>query len=163
MASVHSRYVMVDGIRTHYLEGGDGPAVVFLHSGEFGGCAELSWEYNIEAFAQHFHVIAPDWLGFGRTDAIRREGIAYLKRNHVAIYGTPDQVVEQVKELYGKIGGFGHFLAMMHSGSMSFENTAKSMTLFAKEVLPQIKDLGTTGTAGKPLAKKRARKKATAA
>ncbi len=70
MASVHSRYVMVDGIRTHYLEGGDGPAVVFLHSGEFGGCAELSWQYNIAAFAEHFHVIAPDWLGFGRTDKL---------------------------------------------------------------------------------------------
>jgi pimeloyl-ACP methyl ester carboxylesterase len=70
MALVHSRYVMVDGIRTHYLEGGDGPTVVFLHSGEFGGCAELSWEFNIKAFAAHFHVVAPDWLGFGRTDKV---------------------------------------------------------------------------------------------
>lgn len=86
MASVHSRYVMVDGIRTHYLEGGDGPAVVFLHSGEFGGCAELSWEYNIEAFAEHFHVIAPDWLGFGRTDKLfdfaqaRARTLGHIKR-----------------------------------------------------------------------------------
>lgn len=70
MTAVHSRYVMVDGIRTHYLEGGDGPAVVLLNSGEFGGCAELSWEFNIEAFAEHFHVLAPDWLGFGRTDKV---------------------------------------------------------------------------------------------
>lgn len=101
----------------------------------------------------------------GRTDAIRREGIDYLKRNHVAIFGTPDQVVEQIKSLYDKIGGFGNFLAMMHSGSMSFKNAAKSMTLFAKEVMPQIKDLGTTGTAGRPLAKtkKPARKKSAAA
>ena len=87
----------------------------------------------------------------GRTDAIRREGIGYLKKNHVAIYGTPDQVVEQIRSLYDKIGGFGHFLAMMHSGSMSFESTVKSMTLFAKEVVPRIKDLGTTGTARTPL------------
>ncbi len=70
MALVHSRYVMVDGIRTHYLEGGDGPTVMFLHSGEFGACAEVSWEFNIEAFAEHFHVVAPDWLGFGRTDKV---------------------------------------------------------------------------------------------
>ncbi len=86
MASVHSRYVMVDGIRTHYLEGGDGPAVVFLHSGEFGGCAELSWEFNIAAFAGHFHVIAPDWLGFGRTDKLfdfaqgRARTFAHMRR-----------------------------------------------------------------------------------
>ena len=70
MKGIRSRYVNVDGIRTHYLEGGDGPTVVFMHSGEFGGCAELSWEFNLEAFARHFRVVAPDWLGFGRTDKV---------------------------------------------------------------------------------------------
>lgn len=70
MASVTGKFVEVDGIRTHYLEGGGGPCVVFLHSGEFGGCAEISWEFNIEAFAENFHVVAPDWLGFGRTDKL---------------------------------------------------------------------------------------------
>lgn len=67
---IRSRYINVDGIRTHYLEGGEGPTVVFMHSGEFGGCAELSWEFNLPAFARHFRVIAPDWLGFGRTDKV---------------------------------------------------------------------------------------------
>ncbi|MGF6598122.1 pimeloyl-ACP methyl ester carboxylesterase [Paraburkholderia sp. GAS448] len=65
-----SRYVEVDGIRTHYLEAGEGPAVVLLHSGEFGGGAETSWEYLIPALARHFRVIAPDWLGFGKTAKI---------------------------------------------------------------------------------------------
>lgn len=87
----------------------------------------------------------------GRTDAIRRKGIGYLREQHVAIYGTPDSVFEQIKSLYGKIGGFGHLLAMMHSGSMTFETTAKSMTLFAKEVAPRLKELSTKGTAGRPL------------
>jgi pimeloyl-ACP methyl ester carboxylesterase len=54
-------------MRTHYLEAGEGPPVVLLHSGEFGGCAELSWEYLIPGLAPHFRVIAPDWLGFGQT------------------------------------------------------------------------------------------------
>ena len=31
---VRSRFVVVDGIRTHYLEAGDGFPVVLLHSGE---------------------------------------------------------------------------------------------------------------------------------
>ena len=62
-----SRFIDVDGMRTHYLEAGEGPPVVLLHSGEFGGCAELSWEYLIPELAQHFRVIAPDWLGFGQT------------------------------------------------------------------------------------------------
>jgi pimeloyl-ACP methyl ester carboxylesterase len=64
------RYVDVDGIRTHYLEAGSGPTVVLFHSGEFGGCAEISWEFALGPLAQHFHVVAPDWLGFGRTDKV---------------------------------------------------------------------------------------------
>lgn len=68
---IESRYLDVDGIRTHYLEGGTGRTVVLLHSGEFGAAAEISWEYNLAALAEHFHVVAPDWLGFGRTDKIR--------------------------------------------------------------------------------------------
>ena len=44
--------------------------MVFMHSGEFGGCSELSWEFNLAAFAKHFRVIAPDGLGFGRTDKV---------------------------------------------------------------------------------------------
>jgi len=65
-----SNYVLVDGIRTHYLEAGEGPTLVLLHSGEFGACAELTWEFNIDALAKHFHVLAPDWLGYGRTEKL---------------------------------------------------------------------------------------------
>lgn len=70
MAEIQSRFITVEGINTHYLEAGAGPTLVLLHSGEFGGCAELSWEFNIAALAEHFHVIAPDWLGFGGTDKL---------------------------------------------------------------------------------------------
>ena len=45
-------YVSVDGIRTHYFEAGTEhrgkrPSVLLLHSGEFGGCAEFTWEQNL--------------------------------------------------------------------------------------------------------------------
>jgi pimeloyl-ACP methyl ester carboxylesterase len=69
-----SNYVMVDGIKTHYLEAGSGPHLILLHSGEFGACSEMSWELNIEAFSKHFHVLAPDFIGFGRSDKLRDFG-----------------------------------------------------------------------------------------
>ena len=72
MSTCASNYVDVDGIRTHYLEAGEGPVVVLLHSGEYGACAEISWEYNLDALAKHFRVVAPDWLGYGRTDKVYR-------------------------------------------------------------------------------------------
>lgn len=85
--TVHkSRFINVDGIRTHYLEAGEGDPVVLLHSGEFGGCAELSWEYLIPHLARRFRVIAPDWLGFGQTAKVhdfeskRARMFAHLRR-----------------------------------------------------------------------------------
>ncbi|GAA4536904.1 hypothetical protein GCM10023175_04460 [Pseudonocardia xishanensis] len=65
-----SRYLRIDGIRTHYLECGDGPPLVLLHDGSYGSSAELSWYQNLEAFADEHRVIAPDWLGFGESDKL---------------------------------------------------------------------------------------------
>jgi 2-hydroxymuconate-semialdehyde hydrolase len=70
MTGISSRYVMVDGIKTHFVESGSGHPLVLLHGGEFGGCAELSWERNIEVLSRHYRVFAPDWVGYGRTDKI---------------------------------------------------------------------------------------------
>ncbi|MGE3248479.1 MAG: alpha/beta fold hydrolase, partial [Beijerinckiaceae bacterium] len=58
-----AKYVSVDGIRTHYFEAGDAhrgkrPTILLLHSAEFGGCAEFSWERNMPAFAERYHVLA---------------------------------------------------------------------------------------------------------
>src|SRR5579859_7458138 len=85
--TVHrSRFIDVDGMRTHYLEAGEGYPLVLLHSGEFGACAELSWEYLIPSLARHFRVIAPDWLGFGQTAKVhdfvskRSRMFAHLER-----------------------------------------------------------------------------------
>lgn len=67
-----SRCLRVDGVNVHYWEAGDAhrPHVVLLHSCEFGASAEFSWEFNIDALASRFHVLAPDFLGYGHTDKI---------------------------------------------------------------------------------------------
>ncbi|MFD1557268.1 alpha/beta fold hydrolase [Paraburkholderia silviterrae] len=65
-----SKFISVDGMRTHYLEAGEGETIVLLHSGEFGGCAEISWEYLIPKLSKSYRVVAPDWLGFGKTAKI---------------------------------------------------------------------------------------------
>ena len=59
--------ILVEGLDTSYLEAGSGPSVVLLHAGEFGGEAETCWEATIPALAQHYRVLAPELLGFGRT------------------------------------------------------------------------------------------------
>lgn len=69
------KFISVDGIRTHYFEAGEShrgrkPSVLLLHSAEYGGAAEFSWEFNLQALGRHYHVLAPDHLGFGLTDKI---------------------------------------------------------------------------------------------
>ena len=54
--------------------------------------------------------------------------------------GTPDQVFNQIKRFYGKVGGFGQLLMMQQAGFVTHEETVKSMTLFAKEVYPRVKE-----------------------
>jgi len=64
--------VSVGGVRTHVLEAGDphAPSVVLIHYGGHGATVEEAWERTIPGFAEHFHVLAPEQLGFGRTDKL---------------------------------------------------------------------------------------------
>lgn len=61
------KFLDVDGLRTHYFDEGEGPTILLLHGGEFGCAAELSWEFMLPELVKTHRVIAPDWLGFGRT------------------------------------------------------------------------------------------------
>jgi pimeloyl-ACP methyl ester carboxylesterase len=70
-----AHFISVDGVATHYFEAGlehrgRNPSILLLHSAEFGGAAEFSWEYNLAALGARHHVLAPDHLGFGLTDKI---------------------------------------------------------------------------------------------
>ena len=53
---------------------------MLLHSAEFGGCAETSWEFNLPVFAKQRHVLAPDHLGFGHTDKLMDFNAQFDKR-----------------------------------------------------------------------------------
>jgi pimeloyl-ACP methyl ester carboxylesterase len=67
-ATIHYRYATVRGQRLFYREAGprDAPAVVLLH-----GFPASSFMFRelIPRLAGHYHVIAPDHLGFGLSDA----------------------------------------------------------------------------------------------
>ena len=68
MVQVHHRYATVDGHRLFYREAGDPakPALVLLH-----GFPTSSFMFRnlIPRLAADYHVIAPDHLGFGLSDA----------------------------------------------------------------------------------------------
>jgi pimeloyl-ACP methyl ester carboxylesterase len=68
MPDVHHRYTTVDGHRLFYREAGDvgSPALVLLHG--FPTSSHM-FRNLVPALADRYHVIAPDHLGFGLSDA----------------------------------------------------------------------------------------------
>jgi pimeloyl-ACP methyl ester carboxylesterase len=68
MTTVHHHFATIRGRQLFYREGGppDGPAVVLLH-----GFPTSSFMFRnlIPSLADRYHVIAPDHLGFGLSDA----------------------------------------------------------------------------------------------
>ena len=56
--------LIVNGLKIHYVEAGEGPPVVLLH-----GFPEtwFAWRHQIPILAKHYRVIAPDLRGYGET------------------------------------------------------------------------------------------------
>lgn len=62
-----ARTVVVDGSPVQVLDGGTGPAVLFLHGSGPGTTGSGTWGATVEALGESFHLVAPDQAGFGRT------------------------------------------------------------------------------------------------
>lgn len=56
------------GIKTNYLEAGDGPPVVLVHGSGPGVTGYANWRLTMPVLANRFRVIAPDMVGFGYTE-----------------------------------------------------------------------------------------------
>ncbi len=114
------------------------------------GAAELAWFLKTKSEPQFrnppgyvsvpFTVNAMKGTFAGRTDAIRTQGLDALMESGALVAGTPDSVVKQIRRFYDRVGGFDHFLMMQQAGFLSHERTVKSMTLFAREVYPRIRE-----------------------
>ena len=64
-----AKYIDVNGIRTRYFEAGRGEPIVLIHGGNYGTYYNAEdWEFNFDALAEHFRVIAYDRIGLGFSD-----------------------------------------------------------------------------------------------
>jgi pimeloyl-ACP methyl ester carboxylesterase len=74
----------IDGVRVFYREAGpeDGPVVLLLHG--FPSSSRMFRDL-IPALADRYHVIAPDYPGFGHSAAPRREAFEYSFANYARL------------------------------------------------------------------------------
>jgi alkanesulfonate monooxygenase SsuD/methylene tetrahydromethanopterin reductase-like flavin-dependent oxidoreductase (luciferase family) len=66
---------------------------------------------------------------------------------NIVFAGNPDQVAEQITEFCDHVGGIGNLIMMCHGGSLSHADAMENLRLFAKEVMPRLKDRFKTPTA----------------
>jgi haloalkane dehalogenase len=63
--SYKPNYITINGLRVHYIDEGEGDAILCLHG-------EPTWSYlyrkMIPTLSTNHRVIAPDFIGFGRSD-----------------------------------------------------------------------------------------------
>jgi pimeloyl-ACP methyl ester carboxylesterase len=66
--STRWHWAEVHGHRIYYAVRGEGPTLVLLHGG--GASGEQSFEHQLDVFAEHYHIVAPDQVGQGRTPEV---------------------------------------------------------------------------------------------
>jgi hypothetical protein len=59
--------------------------------------------------------------------------------------GSPDTFYQQIVNFYDKVGGFGHLVMIGRSGFMTHAEAEKGIKLFAKEVLPRLREIAPVG------------------
>lgn len=62
------KYEVVNGINTHYHEDGEGEPLLLIHGSGPGVSAWANWRLVFPLLSKHYHLYAPDVVGFGYTD-----------------------------------------------------------------------------------------------
>ncbi|WP_085314970.1 alpha/beta fold hydrolase [Derxia lacustris] len=103
--TTHYRSTTVDGLKVFYREAGDPalPTLLLLH-----GFPASSFMFRelIERLAHRFHLVAPDYPGFGHSDAPAKEDFAY----------TFDRLADVVERFTGQLGLTRYGLYMQDFG-----------------------------------------------
>jgi pimeloyl-ACP methyl ester carboxylesterase len=100
-----SRWVRVRGVKTHYVEAGDGEAVVLVHGGGPGASGEHGWRNTIPELAKHYRVLAIDMIGFGLTDKPLVEYSFEVLKDHLAGF-IETLCLEPVRLMGNSVGAY---------------------------------------------------------
>jgi alkanesulfonate monooxygenase SsuD/methylene tetrahydromethanopterin reductase-like flavin-dependent oxidoreductase (luciferase family) len=101
--------------------------------------------------APHVYRTAPRAAADGSTpavsSAIRNAGALIgtsaeqAMQRGILFAGSPDTVYQQIMDFYDTVGGFDHLVMIGRSGFMTHAEAEKGIKLFAREVLPRLREL----------------------
>ena len=77
----------------------------------------------------------------GRVINMATASVQELIDAAIMFCGTPDHVYAQIVDFTAHCGGLGNLLMMGQAGNLNHADTVDSLTLFANEVMPRLKEL----------------------
>ncbi|MAU40119.1 MAG: alpha/beta hydrolase [Kordiimonas sp.] len=88
---LESKYIDVNGIKTHYIDEGEGDnIVVLIHGGGAGADGKGNFSTNVPFYNKAgMRVICPDMVGYGRSDKPNPEEFSYTQEaraEHIAAF-----------------------------------------------------------------------------
>ncbi len=78
-------------------------------------------------------------IGGGSAQAMNMSWDELVERGFI-VAGSPDDVAEQFRDLSEKLK-VGHIVSLLHMGDMPMEKTLYNTEMFAKRVIPQLRDI----------------------
>ncbi|HEX7776217.1 MAG TPA: LLM class flavin-dependent oxidoreductase [Parvibaculum sp.] len=109
-----------------------------VHIAETREKARENVRFGLEKWLFYFREVAA--LPLAPTDG--SDPVDALIASGMAVVGTPDDAVAQIRRLQQQSGGFGAFLQMAHNWA-DFENTKKSYEMMARYVFPHFQEANT--------------------
>lgn len=105
-AASTSRTTSFEGLRLHYHEAGDGPALILLHGAGPGVSGWSNFGGNIGHYAKHFRTVIVDMPGFGQSEHPEDYDRSYLRYAADAVASLMSELGMQSAHLLGNsLGG----------------------------------------------------------
>ena len=108
----------------------------------------LSVPDNVRALANFGKPRLGIQLSGGRTVYAATATCEELIEGGLLFAGTPDQVKSQIDKFTGAMGGFENLLLMFQGGDLGHAETVDSLTMFGREVLPQLQSQSAASATG---------------
>jgi alkanesulfonate monooxygenase SsuD/methylene tetrahydromethanopterin reductase-like flavin-dependent oxidoreductase (luciferase family) len=119
------------------------PAVEWLYHKGLRQTAEMVMPPGYMSPGSLRGVLASGMRAFGATS------YEELLAQGQAVVGSPASVAKRLAELYDDLGGFGQIIGLFAIGPSTHEQVMRSAELFATEVMPVLRPLGTVTEAAR--------------
>ncbi len=127
--AAQERSLSVEGKNIQLFEGGAGPPLLYLHD-----AGTFWWMPVHDLLAHSFYVYLPVHPGFGNS-----EGGEEVEEGQYVICGSPQTVRQKLREGIKSLN-CRILLTAFQLGNMPHHLATKNMELFAREVMPYLRE-----------------------